>query len=187
MGRESDDDDGRDTPTPGSAPGGRDADVGLAPLRALIAADLAPAEARGLIERALAAAGGTATLALGARLAMDRRRPRSWLGGLVLGLTTTPRPELWPVVALAADDAVPGAAGALIACGPGAVARFLAGCDGQRARRLALVCAGTAAPVTVRRELAVARGGLFTPVERRVLEELEAAMVTLARDVLAPD
>ena len=155
-------------------------------MQTLIAADLTPTRARGLVAGALEAAGGTATLALGARLAMDRQRRSSWLGGLIVGLTAAPRSELWPVVALAADDAVPGAAGALIACGSGALARFLAGCDGQRARRLALVCAGTAAPATVRRELAVARGGLFSPVERRVLEELEAAMVTLARDVLAP-
>jgi len=187
MGRDDDDKGGEDGGQgSGVAPADEEPGVSLAALRALTAMTLAPAEARALIARVLEAPGGTATLALGARLAIDRRNRPSWLGGLVLGLATSPRPELWPVLALAADDAVAGAVEALIACGAGASARFLAGCDGERARRLAPVCEGNAGAITVRDELATAQGGLFSEVERQVLEGLEAALVRLAHDVLQP-
>src|SRR5262245_31197718 len=95
----------------------RSAEAARAALRALVAPELGPREAHALIAMALERRGGSATLALAARLALDRVRRPSWLRGLVDGLAARPRAELWASLALAADGGIAGAARALVAGG----------------------------------------------------------------------
>src|SRR5579862_318466 len=70
-------------------------------LRALASPAIGPREAHILVEMALERRGGSATLALAARLALDRVRRPSWLGALIERLAARPRAELWPSLALA--------------------------------------------------------------------------------------
>src|SRR5438105_593733 len=88
----------------------RSAEAARVMLRALIAPTLGPRDAAALVPAALERRGGSATLAIGARLALDRVRRPPWLGGLIAALAAAPRPELWATLALAADGGVAGAA-----------------------------------------------------------------------------
>src|SRR6476469_7849539 len=81
----------------------RSAEAARAAMRALAAPTLGPREAHALLGAALERAGGPATLALAARLAIDRRRRPVWLRALVVGLGARPRAELWAPLALAID------------------------------------------------------------------------------------
>jgi hypothetical protein len=157
-------------------------------LRALAAPTLGPREAHTLITMALERGGGSATLALGARLALDRVRRPPWLRALVLGLGGRPRPELWASLSLAADGGVTGAARALTVAGSEAAARFLAGCGDGRARLLGIACAcagrvdgGAGAVIEA---IDGGRGAYLAPLERMALEDLERGLVALAAQVL---
>jgi hypothetical protein len=160
----------------------------LAPLRALVAPTLGPRDAHALVATALERKGGTATLALAARLALDRVRRPPWLGGLVAGLAQRPRAELWASLALAADGGIAGAARALANGGSAAASRFLAGCAEGKARLLGVACAcagrvdGGARAVL--ESIDAGRGGLLTAAERAALEDVERGLVALAAQVL---
>jgi hypothetical protein len=167
---------------------GDDEASSLAPLRALIAPALGPREAQLLIAAALERKGGGATLALAARLALDRVRRPAWLGALVAGLTARPRAELWASLVLASDGGIAGAARALAQSGSAAAARFLAGCAEGKARLLGVACAcegrvdGGARAVL--ESIDAGRGGLLTAAERAALEDVERGLVALATQVL---
>ena len=184
---------------PTLVPDGGDDDHGEAPLRALASPALGPREANALVGAALERRGGSATLALAARLAIDRVRRPLWLHALIAGLTERPRAELWASLALAADGAaataapvgsmtrgggVAGAARALARSGSEAASRFLAGCTDGRARLLGLAtaCAGRVdgGARAVLDAIDRGQGRLLTGAEREALEELERGLVALA-------
>ncbi|HTJ47690.1 MAG TPA: hypothetical protein VL463_36590 [Kofleriaceae bacterium] len=167
---------------------GNDGDHSDAPLRALASPALGPHEAHALLGAVLERRGGSATLALAARLAIDRVRRPLWLPALISGLVERPRAELWVSLALAADAGVAGAARALARSGSEAAARFLAGCIDGRARLLgvATACAGRVdgGARSVIDAIDRGQGRLFTAAEREALEDLERGLVSLAAQVL---
>jgi hypothetical protein len=167
---------------------GDDAAASLAPLRALTSPTIGPREAHVLVATALERSGGSATLALAARVALDRVRRPAWLGALVAGLAARPRAELWASLVLAADGGIPGAARALARSGSAAAARFLAGCADGKARLVGVACARAGrvdgGARAVLESIDAGRGGLLSPAERAALEDVERGLVALAAQVL---
>ena len=155
-------------------------------LRALVSPALGPRDATALAAMAMERRGGPATLALAARLALDRVRRPSWLRGLLNGLAAAPRPELWASLTLAADACIAGAARALTHGASEAAAGFLAGCLDGRARLLGIACAGSidGGARAIVDAIDAGRGGFLSAAERVALEELERGLVARATQVL---
>ncbi len=157
-------------------------------LRAVADPGLRADAATQVLSIALARRGGRATLALAARLALDRLARPPWLPALIAGLTERPRGEVWPGLILAIDDGVPGAVAALVATGGPGPARFLTGLADPRARLLGAAVADPACVEAAGRAILSAldrgRGGILSRADRLAVEERERALVDMARQVV---